>query len=380
MKRTYYFLFTIIVVLLVSSCSSGHSAYKRGDYFKACHEAIDHLKSSPNSDKSQFVLTKSYPLAIKTATREIENANIANAPDKYDVLVYQYERISTLANAIYACPKANQLITAPVEYTRELSDAKKMAAESAYQRGIQALNIGSVEQARVAYQYFLNANKYVYGYSDVLNKIEDAKYYATYRILVQKPLTSLKYQYSADFFYNSLLSDLVKSTANRFIRFYTPEEASRENMNDPHQFLILDFQGFSVGNIRDSNTSVEVRRDSVVVGTVKVEGKTYNSYATVKATLITIKREIVSGGVLNVRIVDVKSSRNLQERNFSGQFVWKDSWSSFKGDDRALSSQQKDMCDREPLIPPSQQDLFVEFTKPIYEQTFPYLKSFYSKY
>ena len=380
MKRTYYFLFTVLAVFILSACSSGHTAYKRGDYFKACFEAIDHLKTSPNSEKSQFVLSKAYPLALKTATREIENANIANAPDKYDVLVYQYERISTLAGAIYACPKANQIISAPVEYTRELSDAKKMAAESAYQRGIQALNVGTVEQARVAYKYFLNANKYYYGYSDVLNKIEDAKYYATYRILVQKPLTSYKYQYSADFFYNNLLSDLVKITSNKFIRFYTPEEAARENMNDPHQYLILDFQGFSVGNVRDSHSSLDVKRDSVVVGTVKVEGKTYNSYATVKATLITYVREIVSGGILNVRIIDVNSGRNIQERNFSGQFVWKDSWSTYRGDDRALSSQQKSMCDKKPIIPPSQQDLFVEFTKPIYDQTLPYLKGFYSKY
>ncbi len=380
MRSFYKTLIFGLFAVLIASCSSGHLAYKHGDYFKACYEAIDRLKSSPNSEKSQFVLSKSYPMAIKMANREIENANLANEQNKYDILVNKYTQISQLANAIYSCPKANQIIPNPVEYTRELGEAKKMAAESAYQRGLKALDAGTIEQARVAYNYFISANKYVYGYSDVLNKIEDAKYYGTYRILVQKPLTSYKYQYSADFFYNNLLAELIKSTANRFIRFYTPEEAGAENMNNPHQYLVLDFQSFSVGNIRETNSSQDVKRDSVVVGTVKVEGKTYNSYATVKARLITFKREIVSGGILNVGIFEANSNRNIQNRNFTGEYVWRDSWCTFKGDDRALTNEQKQMCDRKPAISPAQQDLFVEFTKPIYSQALPYLKSFYSNY
>lgn len=380
MKKFYQFLLLCFVILFAFGCSSGNKAYKRGDYYKACMESIDRLRSNPRHDKSQDVLIKAYPLAQKTALREIDNANLVNEQDKYNVLVFQYERLNQLANSIYNCPKAYELIPQPAEFRQELSNAKQMAAKNAYDRGVTALNIGTIEQARIAYNLFQNANKYVYGYSDVLNKIEDARYYATYRILVQKPMTSSKYQYSADFFYNNLLSELIKSTGNRFIRFYTHVEAYHENMSDPHQIIEIDFQGFSIGNIRESSNTKDLKRDSVIVGTVKVEGKTYNSYGTVKAILTNYRREIQSGGTLNITIVDVLSNRTLQQRNFSGEFIWKTQWSNYKGDDRALTEEQIKQCDQKPEIPPSHQDMFVEFTKPIYDQALPYLRNFYSRY
>jgi hypothetical protein len=343
-------------------------------------ESIDRLRSSPRNEKSQYVLIKAYPLAQKTALREIDNAILAKEQDKYDILVFQYERLNQLATSIYNCPKAYELIPQPAEYREELSNAKQMAAKYAYDRGVTALNVGTIEQARIAYNFFQNANKYVYGYSDVLNKIEDSRYYATYRILVQKPMTSSRYQYSADFFYNNLISELIKNTGNRFIRFYTYEEAQRENMRDPHQVVEIDFQSFSVGNVRESSNTLDLKRDSVIVGTVKVEGKTYNSYGTVRAKLTTYFHDILSGGTLNITIVDALSSRTLQQRNFSGEYIWKTSWSNYTGDDRALTNEQKNMCSQKPQVPPSHQDMFIQFTKPIYDQALPYLRNFYSRY
>ncbi|NDP20164.1 MAG: hypothetical protein GZ091_03665 [Paludibacter sp.] len=381
MKFSYKTLIISIIAFLVLSCSSGNKAYKRGDYFNACMEAIERLRSSPGNEKSQYVLLNSYPLAQKDAQREITNAKLANGTDQYDVLVYQYERMNQLANAIYHCPKANQLIPQPTEYIAELSSAKQMAADQAYEMGIKAVEANTIDQARMGFQYFIKSNEYVPGYKDVLNKIEQARYYATIRVVVQPPYTSNKYQYTADFFYNNLLAEMVRTAKNRFVRFYSPEEASKENMRDPHQFIILNFEDFSVGNIRETNNTIELSRDSVIVGTVEVQGKKYNTYNTVKAKLTTMRQEISSGGVLSLRIVEAQNSRELQLRNFSGKYVWATEWSTFQGDDRALTMEQKKKCDqKQPQIPPSQQDLFVEFTKPIYDQSIPFLRNFYSKY
>jgi len=381
MKIIYKTLIISIISFLVMACSSGNKAYKRGDYFKACMESIDRLRNSPGNEKSQYVLMNSYPLAQKEAQREIANAKLANTTDQYDVLVYQYERMNQLANAIYHCPKANQLIPHPTEYIAELTSAKQMAADQAYEMGNKAIEANTIDQARIGFQYFLKANDYVPGYKDVLIKLEQARYYATLRVIVQPPLTSNKYQYTADFFYNNLLAEMVRTAKNRFVRFYSPEEASKENMRDPHQYIILNFEDFSVGNIRETNNSIELSRDSVIVGTVEVEGKKYNTYNTVKAKLTTMRQEISSGGLLSLRIVEAQNSRELQLRNFSGQYVWASEWATFQGDDRALTMEQKKKCNqKQPQIPPSQQDLFVEFTKPIFDQALPYLRNIYSRY
>lgn len=377
MKKFYQFLFISIVALIMTSCSTGRSAYKRGDYFKACIESIDRLRSNPKSKKSQSVLLKSYPMALKTAERDIDNALLTNGPEKYDVLVYQYERINQLANNIYHCPKANELIPQPKEYISEIAAAKELAAEEAYNSGIKAYNMNNIEQARVAYQYFLKANQYVSGYKDVLKKIEEARYQGTLRVIVERPRTRDNYQYSADFFYNNLISEMSQSTKNQFVRFYTPDEAIEENMRNPHQYIELNFEDFTVGNIRETVKSIDLQKDSVVVGKVQVNGKSYNAYNTVKAQLNTFRREISSGGVLNLLIIDAESNRILQQQKFSGEYVWSTSWSTFKGDDRALTREQKKMCNQQAQIPPQHQDMFIEFTKPIYSQTISYIRSVY---
>lgn len=380
MKKVYQLFFYSLVLLIVTSCSTGSKAFKRGDYFKASIESIDRLRSSPNSEKSQSVLLKAYPQALKMAEREIANAQTANRQDMYDVLVYQYERVNQLANEIYRCPKANELIATPKEYIAELTDARNDAAEQNYSLGLKAFDMDNIEQARVAYNYFLKANQYVNGYQDVLRKIEEARYEATLRVVVQKPLTSANFQYSADFFYTNLVAEMSQNAQNRFVRFYTQEEALRDNMRNPHQYIELNFEDFTVGNIKEIVKSIDVKRDSVVVGQVQVEGKSYNAYSTVKAQLNNFRREISSRGILSLRIVDAISNRIIQQRNFSGEYIWTTSWSTFKGDDRALNKEQKEMCNKQAQIPPQQQELFIEFTKPIYTQAVSYVRSAYVRY
>jgi len=380
MKKTNHFLLICILATFAVACSTGRSAYQHGDYYKACLEAISRLRANPKNDKSQSVLVNAYPLALKAAQREIDNALAANQQDKYDVVVCQYEKLNQLANEIFGCPKALELISKPTEYISELSKARQMAAAQAYEAGQIAMADGTLEQARIAYNYFVKSNGYVAGYKDVFNKISDARYFATLRVIVQKPYTNANFQYTADFFYSNLLSEIRQNTQNRFIRYYTPEEARKENMQNPHQYIVLNFEDFTVGNIRESSNTIEIKRDSVIVGTVKVDGKSYNSYNTVKANLTNYKREISSGGILSLRIIDSQNNQEIKRQNFSGNYVWTTSWASFKGDDRALSDDQKKMCSKEPQIQPSQQDLFIEFTKPIYSQAVSFIRSTYNRY
>jgi hypothetical protein len=122
-----------------------------------------------------------------------------------------------------------------------------------------------------------------------------------------------------------------------------------------------------------------MKRDSVVTGSVNVGGKKYDSYATVKAKFTNWQREISSGGTLNVRIIDASNQRVIEQRKFSGNYAWKTVWGSYTGDDRALTKEQKDLCKRQAQLPPPNQDLFIEFTKPIYTQVVTYVRGFYAR-
>jgi len=374
-----HLLVALTVVLVATSCSTGYKAYKKGDYYKAANDAVDKLKTSSGSEKAEFVLLKTYPLAIQDALREIENAKLDNSPNNYENVVAQYERINQLAYNIYHCPAANKLIPKPTEYPKELSEAKQKAAEQVYSMGLKALDANTLMDARSAFQLFQRANNYVYGYQDVLKLIDESRFQGTLRVQFEKPVTSVKYQYSADFFSTNLLSEISKNLEKRMIKFYNYDGYGSNSTVKPHQYLVLNFEDFSIGNVYDSKNTVDLKKDSVKVGTTKVNGKDVAVYNTVTAKLNTFRREIKSGGLLSVRIYD-QNNQLIEQRNFSGQYVWYTSWSTFNGDDRALTAEQKRQCNRSPEVPPSQQTLFVEFTKPIYSQAYSYIRQFYNKY
>ncbi len=371
----------VIVVLfsVLSACKSGYKAYKKGDYYKATIDAVDKLKSSPTNEKATFVLSKTYPMALQTAKREINNAKLSNQPGNFELIVEQYEQLNHLAKTIYSSPAALEIIKQPEEFITELADAKNTAAGQTYEMGLKSLETGTLQSARVAYKQFLRTNEYVYGYSNVLKLIEEARYQGTMRVVVEKPQTGMRYQYSADFFSSNLVAEITKSLEQRMVQFYNYDNYAANFSEKPHQYLVLNFEDFSIGNVFDSQQTVELKKDSVHVGYATVDGKKVDVYNTVTAKLTTFRREIKSGGILSVKIID-QQNRIIEQRNFSGEYVWYTAWAKFNGDERALTSQQKRLCELQPTMAPSQQILFTEFTKPIYSQAVNYIKQFYYKY
>jgi hypothetical protein len=366
-------------LLILSSCATGYKAYKKGDYLKASFDAVERLKANPSNEKAGYVLSKSYQAGVDITLRDIENAKQENSPTNYERVVSYYEQLNLLADNIYHSKAANNIIKTPFEYKAELNQARDKAAEQVYDLGMKSLEVGTVIEARNALNLFSRVNNYVYGYKNVLKLIDEARFQGTLRIMFEKPVTSPKYQYSADFFSTNLISELSRNLEKRMIKFYSYENLGSNSSVQPHQYLVLNFEDFSIGNVFDSKKTIDVKRDSVKVGTAKVDGKTVDVYNTVTAKFNTFKREIKSGGILSVRIYDAKNQL-IEQRNFSGEYIWSTSWNTYNGDDRALTAEQKALCEKEPQLPPSQQNLFVEFTKPIYSQAYSYIRYYYSKW
>lgn len=378
MRKHTKLVYVLVVALIGLSCASGYKAYKKGEYYKAAIEAVNMLKSSPNSKKASYVLSKTYPLVLSNAQRQISNSKLNNSPTNYEEIVSQYENLNYLANSIYSCPAANQIIEKPQEFHAELADAKEIAASQCYDLGLKSLETRSISGGRMAYSYFLRTNNYSNGYKDVLRLTEEARYLGTLRVMFEKPVTGNMYQYSADFFSTNLFSDLSRRLEQKMVQLYSYDQGISNEQIKPHQYLVLNFEDFSIGNVFESRNTVELSRDSVITGTAVVSGKKVNVYGTVKAKLTTYRREIKSGGVLSLRIFD-NQNRLLDQRNFTGTYTWFTTWGHYNGDERALNKEQKRICETEPAIPPGHQFMFTEFTKPIYSNTMNYVLQYYSR-
>jgi hypothetical protein len=113
--------------------------------------------------------------------------------------------------------------------------------------------------------------------------------------------------------------------------------------------------------------------ESIVVDTTKVFGK-------VKATVHQYKKTITSRGVLNFRIIDAKTQAVISEQRMPSETVWVSEWLTYNGDSRALTPEQVNLAKRKELPAPSNQDLFVEFSKPLFDQITNKMVEFYKNY
>jgi hypothetical protein len=375
-------LFVKILILgfasafLINSCNTGKKAFQQGNYSEAVLQSVQRLRDNPESKKSGETLDQAYPLAISTFKQEIEQLLTSQDPFKYSGITDRYETMNRMADEIRHCPAALKIIRNPESFAEQVAGARQKAAPEAYAAGVNLLKQGTRPAARDAYYQFLNADRYVPGYQDVKQKIEQAKFDATLKVVVEQVPVPGRYKLSSDFFYDQVYTLLAKSSKQEFVEFYNPSAAKQLPYVD--EILRMEFDDFVVGSTYDKDTEKEfTSQDSVKTGTATINGQKVDVFDKVKAKLTTHRREVVSTGVLAVQMVDARTNKPKATQKFPGTYTWFSEWANFNGDGRALTTQQLDLCKRKPSLPPPPQDLFLEFTKPIYEQLKVFLRNYY---
>jgi hypothetical protein len=103
-------------------------------------------------------------------------------------------------------------------------------------------------------------------------------------------------------------------------------------------------------------------------------------YATVRATYYYSRKTVSSKGVVNFTIIDARTRAALSTAKFPGEHIWVSEWATFSGDERALTAEQLAVSKQKEKMPPSNQELFTEFTKPIFDQITAQIRDFYKNY
>ena len=371
---------TFVSILIITGCTSGKKALEKGNYYQSTLQAIERLRRNPDHKKSRMVLEKSYPLAVKYYLDQNNNIRATNDPFKNGKIVANYKTLNQLYEQIQRCPGALNVIPQPRKFYDEVLSYSRLAAEERYNAGMQEMKTGSREAAKDAFFNFQQANQYSPGYKDVANMMDQAHEAATLKVLVdQIPVPTVQYGLSVEFFQDQVEQFLSNNQFNEFIRFI-PAGTDDDNFH-PDQIMVIRFDEFSVGNTNNYQNTQQLSKDSVSVGKIKMDdGSQRDILGTVKATYTENRREIISKGLVTMRIVDAGNNQVLLHQKFPGEFDWKTYWASFNGDERALSQQQLARTKSKPVDPPAPQQLFIEFCKPIYDQMTSSIRSFYSRY
>lgn len=369
--------FGILLIIILSSCSTGKKALQKGNYYSAITKAVERLKSDPDNTKAKQVLEEGYPLAMQWSQEELDIALSANQAFKWERTIDIMQQTNRLSKLIRSTPAARKIISQPKSYTSELDMAYEKAAQERYQIGVQFMNKLTREDARVAYKHFEKADQFIPGYEDVSQKLLLAKELATLNVVVEAATVNTRtYKLSSEFFYNQVFEYLNNQFPPQgFVNFLSPSQAEEFQLTQPDFIVQMEFFDFSVGNlVRHEKEESLVRREQVAINDTTEVTKIY------RAKLKTYTDEVISNGRLNYKIVDFPTNKLLRDKLVPGAFTWINEYAIYVGDKKALNETQYQFTQNTALPLPPNQDLFIEFTRPIYDQLTVDLKSFFRRY
>ena len=438
MKRLSLFLIPVVVALCWS-CGSSKKTFQSGNYYASVMQSVDKLRKAPNNKTARETLSMAYPMAVEQLNNDVNRMKNSQDQFKNGVIYDSYVLLSNMYDEIRRSPAALEVIPNPQDYYSQLKYYAGEAARERYTAGEQALAMGTRPYAIEAYNHFVKADLYSPGYMNVKNKIEEALYYGTLKVLVEQvPVPTFQAGMSAQFFQDQIEQFLFNYRDNPFIRFYSSKD---QNLKEPDQILVFQFDDFVVGQQNTQERIYETSKDSVIVGripkssvsspsqpeqkvtichsppgnpnnkqTLEVgisalqahidhgdkigacDGSTtqtqtastspqateyINVYGTVRATFRETVSQVISRGLLSMRIIDARSNTVVLHDKFPGEFIWVNRYGNFNGDERALTQEQLQIAHERPVPPPPSQTLFIEFCKPIYGQVTSKVQSYY---
>lgn len=375
MRKIYPIL--LLLPLILFSCSSGKKALQKGNYYDAITKAVERLKSNPTNSNALNVLKDGYPLAIQWSQEEIDLALSSNEAYKWEQTLNIMQQVNRLDKLIRSTPAARKIVPNPKSYGSELTMAYNKAAEERYNSGLYYLDLNTREDARRAYENFERADSFVPGYEEVREKLPIAKEMATLNVIVEAiSVRTRNYKLSSEFFYDQVFQYLNNQFPQKgFVNFLSPQQAEDFDIQQPDFVVNMEFFDFSVGNlVRNEKEESLVRRVKVPVNDTTEVTKTY------RAKLKTYTDEVISSGRLSYKVIDFQQNKLMRDDLIPGSFTWVNQYAIFVGDELALNDHQFALTQNKVLPLPPNQELFIEFTRPIYDQLTGDLYSFFRRY
>ena len=382
MRKIYTWLF--VGILILNSCSTGQKSLDRGNYYDALSKAINRLGNDPDNRKAAQVVREGYPLAVSYYQEEIDQALSGNDPFKWKRTLDVMQLVNQLSDQIRRIPAARALVSSPKTYTSELIDVQNRAAQEYYDAGMDALNQKTREAAKQAYFHFLNADGLVRGFKDTQEKMKLAKDIATVCVVVEQIPVNGKYEYSAQFFYDNVFQMLNERFQEKdFVHFFSPEQAEKAKLKFPDMVLRMGFYDFFIDRPqhleeeRDLSRNIEekyqvkISKDSTVTRTRMVPKKG-------KIKILT--DQVASGGLLELKAVEFQSQKIVFTDKIPGSFTWQNRYGIFVGDNEVLDKELISILNNKMVMPPASQDMFVLFTKPIFNQLSNKLVNYFRQY
>lgn len=357
MKLKLYAVYLFAATTILFSCKSAQKMYLRGNYDEAVELAAKKLSKKPNDAELLDVLQNAYRFAVEDHETRIRNHSNSTNQLKYEYILAEYSDLQRLYDAIRRSPGVYDMVQ-PTDYSAYITTYQDEAANARVERGLQLMDNNTKKGFRDAWYEFQRALNLKPGDLSIREKMDEAYANAVTNVVLL-PLTRYGYQYSSynfdmnNFNYN-LLRYMNNNNSNQFVRYYSPEEAGRTIRTD--NVVDLRFSDVNVGRYRDQRNTREVSKQIVAKETVYSKDSVIKEYITVKAKITTVTRTIQADGLLQATIKDY-DNRFVWSDTYRGDYSWTATFSTYTGDERALSDEDKKLVNQKEQWPPSNDEI-----------------------
>ena len=379
-----YLVILMSSFILLNACSTGEKSLQQGNYYDAIMKAANRLSSDPENRKASKVVSEGYPMAIEYYQEEIDQILTGNDLFRWKRTLEIMQTVNRMSDEIRRIPAARKLVPTIKTYTSEMADVQNRAAQEFYDAGLNELKRKTRESDKQAYFYFLDADGLVRGFKDTKQKMLESKDLATLKVVVEQIPVNGKFEYSAQFFYDNVFQMLNERFQEKdFVHFFSPEQAEKNKLKYPDMVLRMGFYDFFIDRPQhleeerelsgqvEEKYQVKITRDSTVTRTRMV---------TKKGKIKIVTDQVASGGLLELKTVEFHSQKIVFTDKIPGQYQWQNMYGVFVGDREVLDNNLSNIVNNKVVMPPAPQDMFVLFTKPIFNQLSEKLTNYFKQY
>jgi hypothetical protein len=358
MKLKLYTVIFITLTALFFSCKSAEKMYLKGNYDEAVELAAKKLSKKPNDAGLLQTLQSAYRFAVDDHESRIRNFSNSFEDLKYERVYQEYLDLQRLYDAVHRSPAVFDIVQ-PTDYSAYITTYKEQAANARVERGQTLMDNNTKQGARDAYFEFQRALDLKPGDLAIRQKLDDAYANAVTNVVLP-PLTRYGFQYSSyNFdminFNTDIMRYLNNNNNNRFVRYYQDAEARSYNLRMDN-VVEMRFSDVNIGRYRDQRSTREVSKQIVGKERVYSKDSVVKEYITAKATITTTTRSIQADGLLQATVKDY-NNRWLWSDTYRGDYSWQASFSTFTGDERALSDEDRKLIAQKEQWPPSNDEI-----------------------
>ena len=370
MKR---FIQIIALVVILTSCGSTKNYLERSDEDKALQDAVKKLNKNASDEKALQAVPVLYTNIQQSHLAKIKSYNQGKDLARWDKIINEYEALQNAYKTVLNSTAAFKLVN-PKNFSTDLLEVRESAAEEYYNAAQIFLEKENRDNAKKAYSYFKKSDKYLPGYKDAKSKMDQAYENAVVNVIINPVQDNsfffnsgwgnTGYNYSNEYFQQTLIRDL-QNTSNRYAaRFYTDWEARRENIK-PDWVVDLRLRDMDIPYPTNytyrKNVSAQVQAGS------DTSGKPV--YQTVYATINITRMSFTAQANMEVTINDVATGKNISYRTFREDYRWQEETGSYSGDSRALGANDWNVINNNNRYDsPRKEDVLAELYRKIYPQ------------